>query len=143
MLTIRIIAVGTIKETFWENAIAEYSKRLTKFCKLEIIQIRETNPRQESADILTQIRGHAIMFDPNGELVTSPDIATRIEKLSQNTSTLSFVIGGSGGVGDNLNNVTDRISFGRVTYPHQLFRVIALEQIYRAFTISNNIKYHK
>ena len=141
MLNVRLVAVGGIKESFFSCAIAEYTKRLTKYCKFEIIEIRESTPAKETRDIMDKVKGHAFLFDIAGDLITSPTLADKISHLTQTTSAVTFIIGGSNGVTCDLN--AERISFGRVTYPHQLFRVIATEQIYRAFTIIAGEKYHK
>jgi 23S rRNA (pseudouridine1915-N3)-methyltransferase len=140
--TVRVVAVGTLKETFWVNALAEYQKRLTKYCNFEIVQIKESEPVRESAEIAAAVRGRTFLLDIQGELVTSADLAARINKAAVGgVSTLSFIIGGSNGVANLAAD--ERISFGRVTLPHQLCRVVLAEQIYRAFTILNNEKYHK
>ena len=144
MLSIRIIAVGGIKEAFWADAIAEYKKRLGKYCKLEILQIKESTIKKECEEISAKLKGHVFLFDINGEPVNSNDLSNKIAKLTQTSSTITFVIGGSDGVGAYLDDyVNEKISFGRITFPHQLFRVVAVEQIYRAFTIISGEKYHK
>ena len=135
-----MLAVGGLKEDYWVDACAEYVKRLTRYCKLKIIQIAESNPANETKEIIAKCKGFVFVFDIGGELVSSVELAGRIEKLAQTNSTLTFVIGGSNGVCELEG---ERVSFGRVTLPHQLFRVVALEQIYRAFTINNGEKYHK
>ena len=143
MLTIRIVAVGFLTD-YYQAAVSEYSKRLSKFCKFEIIQIKESDKRKECEAIRERVKGHIILCSPAGALISSEELAGSIEKLSQVTSTITFIIGGSDGVGDLLNDVVnDKISFGRITLPHQLFRVVLTEQIYRAFTILNGVKYHK
>ena len=144
MITIKIIAVGSLREKHWIDAVAEYAKRLTKYCKLDVVQIRESNPKDECKEIKNKIKGYVVLCDINGELVTSEVLARKIEGLSQTTSNITFVIGGSDGVGTHLDDVVgERLSFGRITLPHQLFRVILVEQIYRAFTITKGEKYHK
>ena len=144
MLHIRIVAVGTIKETYLQEACAEYVKRLSKYCKLEIIQIKESAPKKESEEIIQKLKGHVVLFDIEGELVTSKSLSDKIERISQKSSSITFVIGGSDGVEGLLDGIAnEKISFGRITLPHQLFRVVALEQLYRAFTITGGTKYHK
>ncbi|MCL2228914.1 MAG: 23S rRNA (pseudouridine(1915)-N(3))-methyltransferase RlmH [Firmicutes bacterium] len=143
-MTIRIIAVGTLKESFYESAVAEYVKRLGKYAKVEIIQIKESTPEREATDIATKIKGYTILLDINGVPTTSPALAKLIQDTMMTKSTITFLIGGSNGVGSNLDNlVENKISFGAITLPHQLFRVVLVEQIYRAFTIIGNEKYHK
>jgi len=143
MLHIRLICVGTLKEAYFRAGVAEYEKRLGKYCKIEIVEVRESDPKTETAEIARKItRGHVALFDVEGDLVHSVDLAHKIETLAQTTSTINFVIGGSNGVAPDFTP-DERLSFGRITFPHQLFRVVALEQIYRAFTIINNEKYNK
>ena len=144
MLTIKIVAVGTLKEKFYVDAVAEYVKRLSKYCKLEIIQVKESDIKKECEEIRDKLKGHVILCDLRGELVSSEGFAQKIEKLQMATSTISIVIGGSEGVGNYLDDVIDEwMSFGKITLPHQLFRVVLVEQIYRAFTILKGEKYHK
>jgi len=144
MLSIRIIAVGSIKETFFREAIAEYQKRLTRYCKLEVIEIREGTQKQETDAIRAKVKGTVLLCDINGKPITSEDLATKISTLSQTTSTISIIIGGSHGVGNALDDVVhEKLSFGKITLPHQLFRVILHEQVYRAFTIIKGESYHK
>ena len=141
MLNIRIVCVGTLKEPYWRDAVAEYEKRLQRYCKLEIVQIRESNVKEETDAIREKLRGHTILCGVAGDVVTSETLARNIERISQTSSTITFVVGGSDGVGElDVNQTT---SFGRITYPHQLFRVVLVEQIYRAFTIIKGEKYHK
>jgi len=145
VLTIRVICVGGITD-YYATAISKYEKRLRRYCKFEIIpaNAREDDLRGQIAAIRAQTKGHIILCDIDGELISSEGLAQRIDKLSQNTSTITFIIGGSDGVGDMLNDVVhERISFGKITLPHQLFRVALVEQIYRAFTILRGEKYHK
>ena len=144
MVRVRIVAVGGLKEKFWQDGVAEYVKRLGKYCKLEIIQIKESNPKKECEDIHEKLKGYVFLCDINGNMVRSDEIAEKIAKNTQNSNTLTFVIGGSDGVGTYLDDVVhEKISFGRITLPHQLFRVVLIEQIYRAFTILGGEKYHK
>jgi len=144
MLHIRIVAVGTVKESFWTDAIAEYTKRMPKYCKFEILQIKESTVKKECEEISAKLKGYVFLFDINGTAISSDDLSNKIAKISQTASTITFVIGGSDGVGIYLDNViNEKISFGRITLPHQLFRVVAVEQIYRAFTIIGGEKYHK
>ncbi|MCL2570088.1 MAG: 23S rRNA (pseudouridine(1915)-N(3))-methyltransferase RlmH [Firmicutes bacterium] len=144
MLNIRIIAVGSIKDKYFTDAIAEYTKRLQKYCKLEIVQIKESNPKQECEQIRTKLKGHIILMDIKGTQISSEILANQFEKIAQSSSQITFIIGGSDGVGKYLDEyVDDKISFGAITLPHQLFRVILVEQIYRAFTIIGGEKYHK
>jgi len=145
-MKINIIAVGKLKESFWVEAISEYAKRLSRFCKLEITEVEEKKTiEEEGKEILKRLSGCAIVLDINGELVTSENFAARIQSaFNKSESCVTFIIGGSSGLSNEVKNKADAsFSFGRVTYPHQLMRVILCEQIYRAFTIINNVTYHK
>ena len=141
VLNIRLIAVGTLKEKYFADAVAEHAKRLSKYCKFEIVEIKESTVKKETDAIKEKIKGYSILCDIKGELITSESLADKINKLTQINSAITFIIGGSDGVGDI--SVNEKISLGRITLPHQLFRVVLAEQIYRAFTIIKGEKYHK
>ena len=151
MLNINIVCVGKLKEQFWKDAEKEYSKRLTKFCNLKIIEIDDVNQGEmlkdleiEGKAILNQIKGKTYLLAIKGKECSSEDFAEELENLKLNNSQISFVIGGSNGVSnDVVKKIPDKISFGKVTYPHNLARIILLEQIYRAFMINSGSKYHK
>jgi len=144
MQHIRIIAVGTIKDAFNRAAVSEYEKRLGGFCRFEIVEVKESTPKTELADIIKKLRGYNILFDINGTEISSVDFAKKIEKLALTAPVVTFIIGASDGVdGAIAPYLQERISFGKITLPHQLFRVVAVEQIYRAFTIINRLPYHK
>lgn len=152
MITIKIVCVGNLKEKFWTDACNEYIKRLSKFCKLKVIELDEQNKfsdinkiiETESEDILNHIEGSVILLDLGGDNITSTDFAKKVSSLSLSSSTITFVIGGSYGVSEKVKQkIKDKISFGKMTYPHNLARVILLEQVYRAFMINSGAKYHK
>ncbi len=152
MIKINVLAVGSIKEKFFEAAISEYSKRLGRFCSLSIVEVPEQSSlvgekkvEAESRALMSHFRGQVIVLDRAGKEVSSPELSQIIDGLKSNgTSEITFVIGGSNGVSAELiKKANASISFGKVTFPHQLFRVILLEQIYRAFTISEGLPYHK
>lgn len=159
MLNITIICVGKIKEQYLKDAISEYSKRLSKYSKLNIIELPDEKIPDKSNNSIdsiikekecTQILNHVkkdsyiIALDLNGREFTSPDFSKKIEDISMENSSITFIIGGSLGLTENLlNNVNFKICFSKMTFPHQLIRVFLLEQIYRAFKISNNESYHK
>ncbi len=149
---IKIICVGSIKETYLKDAIKEYEKRLSKYTKLEIIEVDslETNDinknlKEESNNILKYInkKDYIISLDIKGEEIDSIELSKKIENiLSQNN--ITFIIGGSNGLDKSIKNMSkDMVSFSKLTFPHQLFRVLLLEQIYRSFKILNNESYHK
>lgn len=153
MIKLNVVAVGKLKEKFWVDAINEYVKRISKYATLTIIEcpegIDEGNAerlqKQEESGILKKIKGYCVLLAIDGELIKSEDLATLIEKeSSKGNSEFTFVIGGSRGVSDAVRQRANKlISFGRVTYPHQLMRVILSEQLYRATTIINKTNYHK
>ena len=149
---IKIICVGKIKEQYLKDAIDEYMKRLSKYTKIDIIELPDMNYdikktlETEKNNILNHIKeiDYNILLDINGKELTSIDFSNTIDKIRNNYSNINFIIGGSYGVHDEIKNiVNDRISFSKLTFPHQLFRVILLEQIYRSFKILNNEEYHK
>lgn len=156
MLKINLITIGDIKEKYLKEAIAEYSKRLSRFCQLKIVEIKEnisrstnsqdiTNALKKDAEqIIQHISGYAICLDINGKMYSSEQLADKVKKLMLTTGEISFIIGASNGLHDEIKNLCkEKISFSPMTFPHQLMRVIFLEQLYRAFTIINNISYHK
>lgn len=152
MITIKLICVGKLKEKFWVDAQNEYIKRLQKFCKFELIELNEKNQTssvketldRESEDIISKIEGKSFLFDVKGQAISSENLAQLIEKTAFSSSVISFVIGSSFGVGEQVKNKVDKkISFGPITLPHNLARIVAIEQIYRAFNIMNNTSYHK
>lgn len=152
MITINIICVGNLKEKFSREEQAEYVKRLSAFCKINIIELKEQNQlenpqlilEKEGEEILKKLKGYTILCDINSKELTSEKFASNFQNLMQETSTISFVVGGSYGVSDKVKSAVDeRISFSPMTFPHNLFRIMLLEQVYRAFTIINNKTYHK
>lgn len=153
MLKVNIVCVGTIKEKFFTDAISEYSKRLSKFCKLQIVEVAEESKEQsiekkieiESERLKNACRGFIILLDRCKQEVSSEELSNMLDTLkSAGTSEISFVIGVSNGVSEEFKRQANKcVSFGKITFPHQLFRVVLLEQIYRAFTISAGLPYHK
>ena len=151
-MQIRLVCVGNLKEKFWQSATEEYKKRLQKFCNLQIIELDEQNKYQDVSKILSEegksiianLGGYNILLDIEGKAYSSEDLANKIKQTLLTSSTITFIIGGSYGVSDEVKrSVQERISFGRITMPHNLARVVALEQIYRAFMINSGAKYHK
>lgn len=160
MLKITLVTVGKIKEKYFTDAIDEYSKRLSRYCKLNIVQVPdEKTPdtysenekniilKKEAERIQKKIpcNAHVITLEIDGMTYTSAQFAGRIEKLAANgTNHIVFVIGGSMGLHGNVTGRADgNMSFGKLTFPHQMIRVVLLEQVYRAFKIINNEPYHK
>ena len=153
MRKITLICVGKLKEKYLFDALAEYQKRLTRFFDFKIVELAEcklTNSNtparvieSEGREILEKIKGkNAYALAIEGEQVSSEEFAEIIER-DGNNGEICFVIGGSYGLSNEVKQKCKKISFGRVTYPHQLMRVIFAEQLYRAATIINNVEYHK
>ena len=158
MIHINIISVGKIKEKYLKEAIAEYSKRLSKYCKLNILEIEDKQiPNNlnekisqnikniEGIKILSNIKNsYVISLDLKGKQFSSEEFSKKIENISLINSNISFIIGGSLGLSDKvISNSNELICFSKMTFPHQLIRVFLLEQIFRAFKIQNNEIYHK
>ena len=159
-MKITVITVGKIKEKYLKDAIAEYSKRLGKYCKLEIIEVAdEKTPDHASETVEDAIRAkegerilkyikedaYIITLEINGKQLASEELARKIETLGiQGTSHIIFIIGGSIGLGKEVIARSDcSLSVSKMTFPHQLMRVILLEQIYRSYRINNGEPYHK
>lgn len=150
---IKIICVGKIKEKFFLSAIDEYKKRLSKYTKLEIIEINDIsdkNPqivlKKEKEEIVKFIgkNDYIISLDINGQLLSSYELAKKIDNIFISNSNITFIIGGSYGLHDDIKQKSNELlSFSKLTFPHQLFRIIFLEQIYRVYKINNNETYHK
>ncbi len=156
MLKINIIAMGDIKEKFYVDAINEYLKRLTRFANVKIIELNEHVPtsnsqkdiqialKKDAVEIEKHLKGYTIALDINGKMLSSVELANKIDNLSLSTSEITFIIGASNGIAEDIKlKCNEKISFSKMTFPHQLMRVIFLEQLYRSFTIVKNIAYHK
>ena len=159
MVTINIICTGKIKEKFLKDAIDEYSKRLSKFCKLNILELPDkkipdkTNSiieneikNIESENVINHLKKdtYVICLDLKGKQFSSEEFAQDIQDISMLHSNITFIIGGSLGMSEKLLNLANqKICFSKMTFPHQLIRVFLLEQIYRAFKIINGENYHK
>lgn len=159
-MKITLITVGKIKEKYLKDAIAEYSKRLSRYCKLDIIEVTdEKTPDHASESVEDAIRSkeaeriqkyikedaYIITLEIGGKQLTSEELAEKIDKLGiQGVSHIIFIIGGSIGLGREVLSKSDyALSFSKMTFPHQLMRVILLEQIYRSYRIINGEPYHK
>jgi len=161
MINIKIICLGKIKETFLNNAISEYTKRLSKFCKLDIIELPDEKlPVSNSVSLISQVKekeanlilnklekyksDYVICLDETGHELSSKQFAEKIDNIATNISgSITFIIGGSLGLSDTIKKRADYIlSFSKLTFPHQLFRVFVLEQLFRCFKILNNEQYH-
>ena len=161
MLKINIICIGKIKEKYFTDAVAEYAKRLTAFCKFSVIElneerIRSNTPNEAQIAEVIEAEGRRILqkigasdyvaaMCIEGRLLSSEELSETLDKAAlSGKSTVDFIIGGSYGLSDEVKRRADlRLSMSKMTFPHQLARVILSEQIYRAFEISTNGKYHK
>ena len=149
MITINIICTGKIKEKYLKDAIDEYSKRLSKFCKLNILELPDKKiPDKSNSSIENEIKNieseNVICLDLKGKQFSSEEFAQDIQDISMLHSNITFIIGGSLGMSEKLLNLANqKICFSKMTFPHQLIRVFLLEQIYRAFKIINGENYHK
>lgn len=159
-MKITILCVGKVKEKFYRDAIMEFSKRLSRYCKLEILEVADEKTQEEASEneirmvkekegerLLKNIKedAYVVCLCINGKQLDSEELSEKVEKLGvQGTSHIYFVIGGSLGLSESVIKRADfKLSFSKMTFPHQLMRVILLEQIYRAYRIMNNEPYHK
>ena len=150
---IKIICVGKIKEKFYRDAIDEYIKRLSKYTKLDIIEVDDISGKtpeisleKEKELILKHInpKDYVITLEIEGQSYNSLELAQKIDQVLSINSNITFIIGGSYGLHSDIKNLSNfKLSFSKLTFPHQLFRVIVLEQLYRSFKILNNESYHK
>ena len=153
----KVVAVGKIKESYLRDAVAEYVKRISRFATVEIVEVDECLMKGTGSDkeiervklvegqaILSKLEGYVVAMDIGGRELSSVELSAHIVQEKQFNSTFTFVIGGSNGLSDEVKSRANlRCSFGRITLPHQLFRVVLLEQLYRACCIEHNVAYHK
>lgn len=153
----KIVAVGKIKEQYLRDAIAEYSKRIGRFATVEIVEVDECLLKGAPSDkeiervknvegqaILQKFEGYVVAMDIDGRELNSVELSEHVAEQKQTHSTFTFVVGGSNGLSDEVKSRANlRCSFGKITLPHQLFRVVLLEQLYRACCIEHNVAYHK
>ena len=150
---IRIICVGKVKESFYKEAILEYKKRISKYSNIEIIEVMDegltdikTSLKKECERILkvVNLKDYIITLEIDGQTLSSTELAQKIDNIYNTHSNITFIIGGSYGLDDKIKEISNfHLSFSKLTFPHQLFRIILLEQIYRSFKINNNESYHK
>ncbi|MFZ2538190.1 MAG: 23S rRNA (pseudouridine(1915)-N(3))-methyltransferase RlmH [Oscillospiraceae bacterium] len=158
MMTVNVICIGKLKEDYLRLAVAEYTKRLSAFCKVNVIELSEYKLPNEPSDaqiakciivegesILQKAKGAIIPMCIEAKQLASEEFSAKIDGIAlSGMSEISFVIGGSYGLSDEVKSMGSfKLSMSKMTFPHQLARVMLLEQIYRAFQISNNGKYHK
>lgn len=159
-MKISILCVGKVKEKFYRDAIDEFSKRLSRYCKLEIIEAADEKTPDQASDVeVKQIKdkegerllknikddAYVITLEIEGKMLDSEELSRKINQIGvSGKGHIIFIIGGSLGLSDEIKNRADfKLSFSKMTFPHQLMRVILLEQVYRAYRILNNEPYHK
>ena len=150
---IKIITVGSIKEKYLKDAIEEYTKRLSKYTNIEIVEVKDeglVEPKKaislEEEKILKHIndKDYIITLEIEGRQLSSEEFAEKLDRIQLESSNITFIIGGSYGLSQNIKDKSRmHLSFSKMTFPHQLFRVLLLEHIYSAFKINNNESYHK
>ncbi len=159
MLNVKFITLGTLKEAYLRDAAAEYEKRLGGFCRFESIQLKDErlpeDPSEneiraaldrESERVLAQIppRAYCVAMCVEGKQLSSEELAVKLESVANETGTVCFIIGSSFGLSDKVKARADlRLSVSKLTFPHQLMRVLLLEAVYRAFNIQKGTRYHK
>ena len=150
---IKIICVGKVKEQYLKDAIKEYQKRISRYVKLEIIEVADIDSDnvgkilEKECDLIKKYIGekdYVITTEIEGKELTSIELSEKIDIVFNQYSNIGFIIGGSYGIHDNIKGKSNfALSFSKLTFPHQLFRVLLLEQLYRSFKIKNNESYHK
>ena len=148
---IKIICVGSIKEKYLKDAIDDYLTRIKKYTKIELIEVKDSKIEEkalldEEKEILKHIKDkdYVITLEIDGNMKDSISFSNYLEKLEVEYNNIVFIIGGSLGLSDKIKELSNyKLSFSKMTFPHQLFRLILLEQIYRAYKIKNNETYHK
>ncbi len=150
---IKVLCIGKIKESYLKEAILEYQKRLSKYVKLEILEGSDVdfgnpslNKQKEKEFFLKNIKekDYVITLEIEGKELSSEEFSEKLEDIQIHSPNIVFVIGGSDGIDDEIKTRSDyKLSFSKMTFPHQLFRVILLEQIYRSYKIRNHESYHK
>ena len=145
---IKIICFGKLKENYLINAVNDYFERINKYHKISILELKDSeniiDEEKELLKIIQNDKSYKILLDIKGEEVSSIEFSTLINDKLTHFSSITVIIGSSNGVSENIKNfVNQKISFGKITMPHGLFRAVLLEQIYRSFKILNNESYHK
>lgn len=150
---IKIICVGKLKEKFYKDGVEEYLKRISKYTKIELIEVPDINNNnkdvileQEKELILSKIKSkeYIITMEIEGNQLSSIELSKKIDNILLTNSNITFIIGGSYGLHDEVKKLSNyKLSFSKLTFPHQLFRIMLLEQVYRSYKILNNETYHK
>ncbi len=146
-MNITILCVGKLKEKYWTEASAEYRKRLSRYCTITVEELKEENPEAEGQNILKRLKKDTfvITLEIQGKALSSEELSSKLqERALEGKSDITFVIGGSDGLSEDVSKRSDfRLSFSRMTFPHQMIRIFLLEQIYRSFKIMKGETYHK
>ena len=146
-MNITILCVGKLKEKYWTEASAEYRKRLSRYCTIKVEELKEENPEAEGQNILKRLKKDTfvITLEIQGNALSSEELSFRLQELAlEGKSDITFVIGGSDGLSEEVSRRSDfKLSFSRMTFPHQMIRIFLLEQIYRSFKIMKGETYHK
>ena len=144
---IKIICLGKLKEKYLCDAVNEYKKRISKYSKIEIIELNDLDDLKKEKELIEKNIGskdYVITLEIEGNSISSVELANKIDNIFNTNSTITFIIGSSTGLHQDIKNRSNyKLSFSKLTFPHQLFRVMLLEQIYRSFKINNNETYHK
>lgn len=143
---IKIICIGKIKENYLKDAINDYQKRISKYHKIKIVELPDSNIDNEKELIKKNInsKDYIITMEIEGNMLSSIELSEKIDKIFITNPNITFIIGGSTGLHQEIKNMSNyKLSFSKLTFPHGLFRLILLEQIYRSFKILNNESYHK
>lgn len=144
---LKIICIGKIKKQYIKDAIQDYKTRLSKYTKIDVIELDDDNPKEEAKRILKYIdeKDYIITMEIEGKELSSTELSDKIKELNTyGNSNTTFIIGGSDGLDDSIKQKSNfKLSFSKLTFPHQLFRVLLLEQLYRSYKIINNEQYHK
>jgi len=156
MVKVNIVAVGKVKEKYFAEGISEYKKRLSKYCDITVTEIGEENftkaegsviesiKVREGEKIIPHLKGHVFVMAIEGKKISSEKLAFSIKELSDKGEMITFVIGGSYGLSDDVKKrASSLVSFSDMTFPHTMFRLMLLEQLYRAFSINAGSAYHK
>ena len=153
MFKVNIVAVGKVKEKYFEQGIAEYSKRMSRFCEFNIIECKEQSLEdipesvaleRESEEIIKKLRGFIVVMAIEGEKLSSEKLYKLLVSAKDSVGEITFVIGSSCGISNAIKKRADKlISFSDMTFPHTLFRLMLVEQVYRAFCINSGTAYHK
>ena len=159
MVGVSVIALGTLKEGYWRDAAAEYEKRLGAFCRMKVVQLKEErlseNPSEgeirqalekEAAKIMAEIppKAYRVAMCVEGKQLSSEELADCLDRVSESHGEVCFIIGSSFGLSDSVKNACQmKLSVSKLTFPHQLLRVLLLETVYRGFNILKGTKYHK